>query len=87
VAHLLKGFTYKEGNSHLFTSCRELEFSETDFQYHATLCVRTGAKCPFALVWYLRSRYLDTPSHKNSLAVSENASSRQLSEQRCSPIL
>jgi hypothetical protein len=33
---------------------------------------------PFAPIAYLRSRHLDTPTHKNSLAVSEKTSSRQL---------
>jgi hypothetical protein len=35
---------------------------------------------PFAPVEYPKSRHLDTLSHKNSLAVSENSSSRQLDE-------
>jgi hypothetical protein len=77
VAHLLKGFTYKEGNSQLFTSCRELEFSETRIHPPASLLDGTVAMRPFAPVAYLRSRHLDTPSHKNSLAVSEKTSSRQ----------
>ena len=46
---------------------RERKFSETDSQYCATLCTRTGAKRPFAPVEYPSSRHLDTPSHKNSL--------------------
>jgi hypothetical protein len=65
----------------IYQTVSELEFSETDFQYYAILCARTGAKCPFAPVLaHRRSRHLDTPSHKNSLAVSEMTSSRQLGE-------
>ena len=36
-----------------------------------------GRKGPFAPVAYLRSRHLDTPPHKNSLAVSEKAAYRK----------
>ena len=32
----------------LFTTFRELEFSETASQYYATLCVRTGSQRRFA---------------------------------------
>ena len=52
-----------------FQTVSKLEFSETDSQDRATLCVRTGAMDRFALVQYPKSRHLDTPSHKNSLAV------------------
>ena len=55
---------------------------ETPIQHRASLFVRTGANCPFAPVGHLRSRHLDTPTHKNSLAVSENASSRDCLENR-----
>ena len=57
--------------------CRERKFSETDSQDRATLYVRTGAKGHFAPVAYLRSRHLDTPPHKNSLAVSEKTAYRK----------
>jgi hypothetical protein len=43
---------------------RERKFSETDSQYCATLCTRTGAKPPFAPVEYPSSRHLDTPRIK-----------------------
>ena len=54
---------------------REQLFSETASQDCATLCVRTGAVDRFAPVQHPKSRHLDTPSHKNSLAGSENTSS------------
>src|SRR4051794_41211220 len=53
-------------------SCREQVFSETASQDRATLYVETGAMSRFAPVEYPTSRHLDTPLHKNSLAVSEN---------------
>jgi hypothetical protein len=61
--------------------CRESKFSQIPIQLRATLSNRTGAKCPFApVLTHPRSRHLDIPPHKNSLAVSENASSRKVSE-------
>ena len=69
-----------ESASPLFTSCLEEEFSETDIQYYVILYVRTGAKGHLPPVACLRSRHLDTPPHKNSLAVSEKTSSRQFGE-------
>jgi len=44
----------------LFTNCRELEFSETDFHYYAILFVRAGVERTLAPVDHLRSRHLDT---------------------------
>jgi hypothetical protein len=37
---------------------------------------------PIAPVGYPTSRHLDTPSHKNSLAVPEKTSSRKLGQDR-----
>ena len=53
-------------------------FLETPIHLRASLCVRTGAIRLFAPVEYPRSRHLDTPTHKNSLTVSEKTSSRLL---------
>jgi hypothetical protein len=63
-----------------FRTVSEEEFSETASQDRATLYVGTGAMRPFAPVEYPTNRHLDTPTHKNSLSVSEKISTRQLSE-------
>ena len=70
----------EQGTSIHRTAEREPKFSETPSQDRATLYVRTGAKRPFAPVEYPRSRHLATPSHKNSLAVSEKTSSKKVGE-------
>jgi hypothetical protein len=49
-------------------------FSETRIHSSETLCDRTGAMRLFVPVRYPRSRHVDTPSHKNSLAPTESPS-------------
>jgi hypothetical protein len=68
-AHKSKSLRLEVGERHIYSlTFRELKFSETAFPYFATLFDRTGAMRPFAPVEYPRSRHLDTPTHKNSLA-------------------